>query len=226
MENKILTTPIPLKAVPLFFALGGLFCSIIFNEFKIVFVLNVIIFVPLFYLTLVKYIFENNKIIITYPLLYKREYNIEDIHGYTFLFSGADTEFILFLNNGKQIKLTIAGKRMSTYIEIFINKINEKIKNKNIEELINNGLEFNFGKNKKIIFTVNYIEVIKKGAINRYYYKSDMEKILFHEYRGTVFTQIFTTDKNIIKFNDYMIKGKKGLIEYLKNNCSTYTNDK
>ena len=187
--------------------------------------MDVIVFAPVFYFTLVKYIFENNKIIITYPLLYKRKYNVEDINGYTFLFSGADTEFILFLNNGKQIKLKIAGKKMNTYIEIFINKIAEKIKNKNIEELINNKLEFNFGRNKKIIFTINYIELIKKGQINRYYYKSDIEKIIFQEYRGTIYTRIFTMDKKVINLNDYMIKGKKGLIEYLKNNCMKGTSD-
>jgi hypothetical protein len=47
------------------------------------------------------------------------------------------------------MKIKYIGKKMIKYIEYFISTIDEDIKNKNINELKHNILEFKIGKNKK-----------------------------------------------------------------------------
>jgi hypothetical protein len=69
MSNKTLSLPIYIKIIPLFFAMMGILCIILFREYVIVFLLNIVVFIPIFYFTLVKYIFSDNKIVVKYPYI-------------------------------------------------------------------------------------------------------------------------------------------------------------
>ena len=214
MDSKVLFMPIWIKLIILIFALGGIALIVIYNLYIIGSFLF-IFFIIIFYFTLVKYIFEDEKIIIKYPLFYTKEYQINNINGYTFLVSGADIELILFTDNNKYFKIKIIGKSIKKYIELFLDKINPRIEEKNINELKSNGIEYKFKSNKYLLFTLDYIEIKQNGKIKRYSYKTDIENIVFKNYNGMILIQIILNDKNKLYFNDYILKGKKGLYKYL-----------
>jgi hypothetical protein len=224
MNIKVLVLPIYLKIVPLFFTLFGIFGCIFFSEYIIVFLLDIIVFSILFYFTLVKYIFEENKIYVKYPLFYSKEYFINDIIGYTFLYSGSESKLILFINNNINFKIKFSGTKMTKYIECFINKIHDDIQYKNIEELKNNGLEFKIYRNRKILFTSDYLQLIIKNDKNKYFYKKDIQNISFQYYKGTIFTKIYLKNNKIVRFNDYMLRGMKGIFKYLEEQCKICPN--
>jgi len=214
MDSKVLFMPIWIKLIILIFALGGIALIVIYNLYIIGSFLF-IFFIIIFYFTLVKYIFEDEKIIIKYPLFYTKEYQINNINGYTFIVSGADIELILFTENNKYFKIKIIGKNIKKYIELFLDKINPRIEENNINELNNNGIEYKFKKNKYILFTLDYIEIKQNGNIKKYSYKTDIENIILKNYNGMILIQIILNDKNKLYFNDYVLKGKKGLYKYL-----------
>ena len=214
MDSKVLFMPIWIKLIILIFALGGIALIVIYNLYIIGSFLF-IFFIIIFYFTLVKYIFEDEKIIIKYPLFYTKEYQINNINGYTFIVSGADIELILFTENNKYFKIKIIGKNIKKYIELFLDKINPRIEENNINELNNNGIEYKFKKNKYILFTLDYIEIKQNGNIKKYSYKTDIENIILKNYNGMILIQIILNDKNKLYFNDYILKGKKGLYKYL-----------
>jgi len=218
-QNKTLTLPFYNKIIPLFFVLGGIYCLIFFGEYIIVFSLVIIVFFPIFYLSFVKYIFENNKIKIKYPFFYLREYNIDNVTGFTFIYGGSEADFILFFNNSIKCEIKMRGKIMYKYIEYFINTINEDIQNKNINDLKNKDIEFKIGRNKKILFNIDYIKYSIKNNEYIYYYNNDIKKVLFQNYKGTIFSTIHLNNGKTIKFNDYVIKGQRGILRYLEEQC-------
>ena len=168
------------------------------------------------YFTFVKYIFLNNKIIIKYPLLYTKEILIENIIGYVFLFSGLEIELILFMNNNEKIKIKVEGRKMKKYINDFINKISYEIENKNISELIKNGIEFKYGRNRKLFFSNEYVEIAENNIKNKYYYKEDFQDIFFNYFNGNIIMRLKLKNKKILSFNNYMLKGMIGIFKYLE----------
>jgi hypothetical protein len=228
MENKTLTLPIYIKAIYLLFSLGSLFCIIFFRNssivFSVIFLFNIVLFSILFYFSSVKYIFNDNKIIIKYPYFYSKEYNINNIIGYAYTVSSGEIELTLFMNNDNKVKIKTVGKMIKEYINNFINNMNGKIQNNNIDELKNKGIEYNFSKNRKLLFTVDYIEILEKNIQERYYYKNDMKNILLYNYNGGIYIKIFLNNKKTLNFNDYGLKGKIGLIKYLEEQIKTRPN--
>ena len=223
-QNKTLTLPFYAKIIPLFFVLGGIFCLIFFSEYKIVFSLVIVVFFPIFYLSLVKYVFENNKLKISYPFFYLKEYDINNVTGFTFIYGSAEADFILFFNNGIKCKIKMGGKKMYKYIEYFSNTINEYIQNKNIDVLKNKDVEFKIGRNKKILFNIDYLKYSIKDNEYIYYYNNDIKKVIFQNYKGTIFSTIHLNNGKTIKFNDYVIKGQRGILKYLEEQCGKSPN--
>lgn len=214
MANKILTIPIWLKGIILMLALSGVTLIIIYNSYIIGFSIF-IIFSVIFYFTLVKYIFDDKKIIVKYPFFYTKEYFVDEITGYTFLVNGTNIELLLFMENNSKCKIKIIGKKTRKYIETFLKEIINEIKDKNIIELKNNGIEYRLKKSRKLLFTIDYMEIDQNGYSNKYYYKKDMQNIYFRNYNGTILIEIILNNKNKLNFNDYILKGKKGLYKYL-----------
>jgi hypothetical protein len=171
----------------------------------------------------VKYFVEESKIIIKYPVFYEKEYAVENLIGYTFFPDGTNNDLILFFNNNKKIKIKIDGKKMVKQIEDFILYIDENINIKNIEELKSDNIEINI-RREKIVISIEYIEVIKNNISNKYYYKNDIKNIFFQIYRGTIFTKIITGNNQIIRFSDYLLKGRRGIIKYLEEHCKKCPN--
>jgi len=223
-QNKTLTFPFYTKIIPLFLVLFGIFCLFSFSEYIIYFSLLIIIFIPIFYLSFVKYIFENDKIKVKYPFFYLREYNIHNIIGYTFIYGGGEADFILFFDNGIKCEIKLRGKKMYKYIEEFINTINENMQNRNINDLKNKNIEFKIGRNKKILFNIEYLKYFIRDNENKYYYDNDIKYIVFQNYNRTIFSTIYLNNGKTIKFNDYVIKGQKGILKYLEERCGKSPN--
>jgi len=216
MENRILKFPLYAKLIPSFFIILGIYFLIYFIDISILNIVFIIMFIILLYFSLVKYTFKNNKILIKYPFLYSKEIQNININGFMYEYSGFEKKLILFLDKNNKIKIEIIGKKMKEYIEYFINEIYSDIVNKNIEEIKKYGIEYNFKKNKKIIFFCEYIEINDNLCINRYYYEKDIKNISYQNYNGMLLINIYFKNNLSLNLNDYLLKGKKGLCKYIE----------
>jgi hypothetical protein len=219
MNETRLELPFSAKISQFVFLLFGIICMFAFKKYILVFVFDIIVFLPLSYFALVKYYINADQIKIVYPILYKREYNVKDVIGYTFLPNGTDISLILFSEDNEKIKIKISGKKMKEYMKNFIVELNEKIIVKNINDINKNGLKIKIGKND-ICFAENFFDLVDKDNVSkRYYYNKDISKIKFQEYMGRTFVKIITIDNKAIQFNDYMVKGNRGIFKHLMEKC-------
>jgi hypothetical protein len=219
MENKRIYLSIYIRIImiimDLFLLYGLLFFFINNNEninvILFVFGIMFIIFLPLTILIFVSYVFSNNKVIVKYPFIKEKECLTEDIIGYILQETSEDTNLRIYTNN-IIISIIVFGKNIRSTVNEFMNKYYQIIKNKNLEELNNNGIRIHILKRKQIHFYLNYLEIIKKGYTEKYFYKDLKAKYLYNNV-----IKFVTQNNKKIWFNIWQCKGRFGLFEYLKN---------
>jgi hypothetical protein len=231
MDNKTIVEPfwskIPLLIIDLIMI--GLFIGSFLNEglnFRGDIVLGLFI-VFLMFLTIgsfTTYQFKFYYILVKYPFGIIKKYDIEDVIGYIFDTRGDSTglRFIIYLGC-KTLYITLSGdKSINTALEFF-NENYERIKNKNIEKIINDAIEININKRNKLRFFKERFELIKGTKINIYYYNKDISKIELSKFVSKKLLEektliIRTYDGKKLKLSDGKCKGGIGLFEYLIEN--------
>jgi len=216
MEKKIIYLPIGYRILSIFlfmFFLYGTIFFIIENEYigALLFFLGLLGFTFLLIMIFVHYIFTNDKICIKIPFFKKSECKINDIIGYNLFAMNSQTVFFIYTKE-KYFIIQYTGKKIKNEIKVFIKNNYEKIKNKNIEELNNSGIEVKISKNKYIKCFTEYLEIFNKETKERYNYEELIPKHL-----NIYNINLITKEKKKIYFNLHQCKGKIGFFEYLIN---------
>jgi hypothetical protein len=177
----------------------------------ILFIIGFLFFLFLTIITFVKYIFNEEKIIISIPLFKENVCFIDDIIGYTLLRSSGNDVFTIYTKN-KSASIRVEGKKIRQEVYNFINNTYEKIKSKNMEELKNDGTIVKINKNRILHFFIDYLEIIKNGIEEKHFYKNLIVKCL-----ELNIIKLVSKENVKINFTIYQCKGNIGLFDYLLN---------
>jgi hypothetical protein len=181
-----------------------------------IFYFGSIIFILTFYSFTVYLIFDD-KIIVKYPFMKKREYDISNIIGFNFDdYDGYGYFKIYFINNS--INITAHSKKAREVIKRFMDKHYEIIKNRNISKILNEYIEIKYNKSMKIYFYKDKIEIFKKSILYKiYYYENDFIKC-YSKYSFGKCIVLYTKDniKYVLKNNE--CNGGIGLFDFLLEN--------
>ena len=218
MENRKIYLPIFFRAFMIFFDLFCLYVLIFFlisidegkNITLFVFGILFSICLPLTILSFVGYTFSKEEIIVKYPFLKMKKCFTKDIIGYILQESSDSTSFRIYTNQ-TILSIMISGKNIRNAVMEFMNEYYEKIKFKNMEELKNNGILIHKNRWNQIHFYTEYLKLIKKEDIEKYYYKDLKVKYIYNN-----IIKFVTKDNKKIRFNIWQCRGRIGLFEYLK----------
>jgi hypothetical protein len=107
----------------------------------------------------VRHLIYDNKIIVKYPLIKKREYNLEKLVGFSYpnAVEGFG-EFVIYFSKEK-ISLTPNNFRSDKIVKNFILKYHDIIMGKNISKLLFNYIEIIINKKLKLIFFKDKMEI-------------------------------------------------------------------
>jgi hypothetical protein len=219
MEKRKLYLPIFFRAIMIFFDLFCLYNLIFFfvstDEDKniILFVYGILfsICLPLTILSFVSYTFSKEEIIIKYPFLKMKKCFTKDIMGYVLLENSEDSNFSIYTNQ-TILSIIVSGKKIRNAVMEFMNEYYEKIKFINMEELKNNGILILKNRWNQIHFYTEYLKLIKKEDIEKYYYKD-----LKVKYISNNIINFVTKENKKIRFNIWQCRGRIGLFEYFRN---------
>jgi hypothetical protein len=197
-------------------------------KYHILFILFLTIFVFLTISAFIEYQFNYYYISVKYPFGIIKKYDMDDVIGYKFETNNESGGliFCIYVEN-KTLYITLSGSKSENIALEFFNNNYEKIKNKNIEKIINGVMEINLNKRKKYIFYKEKFEQIINKKVNVYYYDKDISRIEIKRFKlkklfgkNTFETKTLvmqTYDDKKIKLSDHKCKGGIGLFEYLEN---------
>jgi hypothetical protein len=211
------------KYLPIGYRLFSIFLEILVLYFTIYFIIKqeyvgailclicFLLFIFFVILMFVHYIFTEEYICIKIPLFKDKICSINDIIGFALLSTSGNYVFIIYTKE-KHFSIRVLGKNIKNEIDKFIEKNYIIVKNKNIDQLENNGINIKINKNKQFYFFIDHVEVVYKYQKDKYDYKN-----LKVKYLGINIINLITINNKKINFNIYQCKGNIGLFEYLQN---------
>jgi hypothetical protein len=224
MKEESFSTPLILKILIFICILIIIAFSIILKDLLIMSIslvsFSIVSSVSL-YFQFVKYTVSLNKISIIYPLFYKKEYNVNNIIGFTVCSSNSgELLFYLFFEDNNYFRIRIIGRKMKDIFIQFTDQIKENVKNKCLNLLFENGLKYKINKKIELLFEKDNLQIINdNGMGGKYFYKKDIKNIEYNRKNGMIRIKVTTNDDRKIIFDEYMLKGGIFLIEYIIEEC-------
>ena len=178
--------------------------------------------------------FSKQKIIIKKPFAKTKECAVKDIIGY--IYNTEKEIFNIYTNEYTfPVQVSGTGKKLKNAVAGFMRENNEKIKNKNIDELERTGILVEIDNWKQIHFFTDYLELITEEDSEKYFYRN-ME-IKHYYLHGCKHFEINAYDETRdpavnggvlyiperITFNAVHCKGRIGLFEHLINRTDNAT---